>query len=215
MVQAIVFDLDGVLIDSEPLWLRVRRAVVAEFGGRWSDEADHRLLGMNTAEWSAYLADDLGVGVPAPRVADIVIDRMAQQYRAHLPVIDGAAETVRALHAAGFPLALASSSPARLIAAAVDALGVADAFHVLVSSDEVEHGKPAPDVYLAAVQRLGARPEVTAAVEDSPNGMRAAIAAGLTLLALPGDGAPDAVPPGARVLTDIRELTPSLVRALE
>jgi HAD superfamily hydrolase (TIGR01509 family) len=214
MVQAIVFDLDGVLIDSEPVWLQVRREVVAEFGGRWSDEADHRLLGMNTAEWSAYLADELGVRLPARRVAEVVIDRMAQRYRDHLPVIDGAPETVTALREAGFPLALASSSPSRLITTAVDALGVAAAFDALVSSDEVAHGKPAPDVYRTAVQRLGADPDVTAAVEDSPNGMLAAVAAGLTLIAVPGASARDAVPSGGHVLFSVRELTPAFVRSL-
>jgi HAD superfamily hydrolase (TIGR01509 family) len=121
---------------------------------------------------------------------------------------------VTRLHSSGFPLALASSSPRRLIEAAIDALGLASSFGVLVSSDEVARGKPAPDVYRAAVERLASTASDTAAVEDSPSGMRSALAAGLALVALPAQAARHAVPAEAYVASDITELTPELMRTL-
>lgn len=212
MARAVVFDLDGVLIDSEPVWLRVRRGVVAEFGGTWTEDADHALLGMNTGEWARYLADELGVRLPAPRVAEIVIARMQAEYRRSLPVIDGAAQVVEALARDGLPLALASSSPRPLIEVAVAALGVSGAFGATVSSDEVARGKPAPDVYLAAAERIGVPPADCAAVEDSPNGIRSAAAAGMAVFAIPSS--PDAgLPDGVRVVPDVRAVTPAAVRA--
>ncbi len=213
MAGAVVFDLDGVLIDSEPFWLRIRREVVAEFGGTWRDDADHRLLGMNTSEWAAYLVDELGVRLTAGEVARIVIERMKAAYASGPPEIDGAAVTVRALGDAGLPLAVASSSPRTLIEAVVGALGLADTFRVLVSSDEVEHGKPAPDVYLTAVERLGVPVDTCAAVEDSPNGIRAAVAAGLAVLAIPADRTAE-VPDGVRVLQRVEDVTPELIASL-
>jgi HAD superfamily hydrolase (TIGR01509 family) len=216
VARGVVFDLDGVLIDSEPVWLRVRRAVVAEFGGGWTDEADHRLLGMNTIEWARYLADDLGVQLPPERVAAVVIERMQAAYRRDVPVVDGGAGVVRTLHDDGFRLGLASSSPRPLIDAAVTALGLSDVFVATVSSDEVERGKPAPDVYLAAAERIGVPPQDCAAVEDSPNGIRSAVAAGMAVFAVPaspeGRAAAEDAGGDVRVVGGIRDVTPAAVR---
>src|ERR1700749_1966564 len=114
MIDAVVFDLDGVLIDSEPVWEEVRRALVAERGGNWAADAQNRLMGMSTPEWARYLSEDLGVGLPPGEVASIVVDRMAARYREHLPLLRGSVEAVRRL-AARWPLGLASSAPAVLI----------------------------------------------------------------------------------------------------
>lgn len=211
-----MFDMDGVLIDSEPVWERVRRKFVAEHGGRWADDAQDRLMGMSTAEWSAYLRADLGVALPPPRVAELVIAGMAAEYQAHLPLLPGAVEAVRSL-AGRWPLAVASSSPKSLIGTVLEAAGVASAFAATVSSEEVSQGKPAPDVYLEAASRLGVPAPSCAAVEDSSNGLRSAVAAGMAVIAVPRPEYPPAADAlqGARVvLSSLTELTVGVVAGL-
>ena len=143
-----MFDLDGVLIDSEPVWEQVRREVVAEHSGHWAPDAQQRLMGMSTGEWARYLSEDLGVGLPPDRIAALVIERMAARYTEHLPLMPGAVEAVRKL-AARWPLGLASSSPPSLIDTVLDAAGLRELFVTTLSTEQVAHGKPAPDIYLA------------------------------------------------------------------
>lgn len=184
MVQAVVFDLDGVLIDSEPVWERVRRAYVDEVGGRWLPDSQRRLMGMSTAEWSAYLASDLHVGRPAETVARQIIERMADAYAADLPLLPDAVEVVRRL-ADRWPLGLASSSPRTLVDEVLRDAGLTGAFRATRSTEEERHGKPAPDVYRSVAAALGADPRRCVAVEDSSNGLRSAGAAGLIVVAVP------------------------------
>src|SRR6266566_1779156 len=191
MIEAVVFDLDGVLIDSEPVWEEVRRGLVAERGGRWAPDAQRRLMGMSTQEWARYLSEDLGVGLPPGEVAALVVDRMAARYRERIPFLPGAVEAVHRL-AARWPLGLASSAPAVLI-------------------ETVLHGKPAPDIYLTVTARLGAPPSSSAAVEDSSNGLRSAAAAGLHVIAIPHPEYPpdpDALALASLVLPTLAALTP-------
>ncbi len=183
-VEAVVFDLDGVLIDSEPEWEQVRRQFVLEKGGRWPEEAQSRLMGMSTAEWAHYLSEDLGVGRPDADVAESVIDRMAERYCRDLPLMPGALDAVDRL-GGRWKLGLASSSPRRLIDLFLSLSGRPGAFSVTVSADEVARGKPAPDVYLAATEGLGVAAGRCLAVEDSTNGVRAAVAAGLHCVVVP------------------------------
>src|SRR3984957_20145466 len=216
MIKAVVFDMDGVLIDSEPVWERVRRKFVADHGGRWPDDAQDRLMGMSTAEWSAYMSEDFGLQMLPPRVAELVIAAMAAEYRAHLPLLPGAVGAVREL-SARWRLAVASSAPKSLIEAVLDASGLRPAFDASVSSEEVTRGKPFPDVYLEATARLGVPPERCAAVEDSSNGLRSAAAAGLTVIAVPRPEyppAPDALGQARVVLGSLTELTTAVVAAL-
>jgi HAD superfamily hydrolase (TIGR01509 family) len=217
MIEAVVFDMDGVLIDSEPVWERVRRRFVADHGGRWADDTQDRLMGMSTAEWSAYLASDLGVTGLTPRqVAERVITAMAGEYSRHLPLLPGAIGAVRAL-AARWPLAVASSSPRSLIETVLAAADLESAFAAIVSSEEVPRGKPAPDVYLAAADRLSAAPTACAGVEDSSNGLRAAVAAGLTVIAIPRPEYPpaaDALAAARLILPSLTVLTPDTIEAL-
>jgi HAD superfamily hydrolase (TIGR01509 family) len=218
MPDAVVFDLDGVLVDSEPVWERVRRQVVAEHGGRWADDAQDRLMGMSTPEWAAYLADELGVGRPPGEVADLVLDRMAQRYAADgVPVLPGADDALRRL-AARWPLGLASSSARRLIDVVLAETGWDALFAARVSTEEVPRGKPAPDCYLTAAALLGVDPARCVAVEDSSNGLRAASAAGMAVIAVPRPEyppAPDALAAAVTVLTHLDELTPGTIeRAL-
>jgi HAD superfamily hydrolase (TIGR01509 family) len=216
LIEAVVFDMDGVLIDSEPVWERVRRAFVADHGGRWPDDAQDRLMGMSTGEWSAYLSADLGVGLTPREVADGVIAAMAAAYEDHLPLLPGAVDTVRAF-AARWPLAVASSSPRSLIDTVLDVAGLRAAFAAAVSSEEVPRGKPAPDVYDEAVARLGVPATACAAVEDSSNGLRSAAAAGLAVIAIPRPEyppAPDAVALARLIVDSLTDLTPEAVASL-
>jgi HAD superfamily hydrolase (TIGR01509 family) len=216
MIPAVVFDLDGVIIDTEPVWERVRRQFVADHGGHWPDDAQSRLMGMSTPEWAAYLAEEAGVDLPPERIAVEVIERMAQEYRTGLPLIPGAVDAVRRI-AGHWPLAVASSSPKKLIDTVLEFAGIADAFEAAVSSEEVPNGKPAPDVYLEAARRLGVKPTRCAAIEDSSNGLRSAAAAGMWVIAVPRPEyppAPDALALAAVTLADIRELTPDVIAAL-
>jgi HAD superfamily hydrolase (TIGR01509 family) len=216
VIEAIVFDMDGVLIDSEPVWERVRRKFVADHGGRWAQDAQDRMMGMSTAEWSAYMSEDFGLHLPPPQVAELVIAAMAAEYQAHLPLLPGAVEAVRSL-SARWPLAVASSAPKSLIEAVLDASALRPAFAAAVSSEEVTRGKPAPDVYLEATKRLGVPPAASAAVEDSSNGLRSAAAAGLTVIAVPRPEYPpaeDAIKQARVVLGSLTSLTPEVVAAL-
>ncbi|MEU4565692.1 HAD family phosphatase [Micromonospora sp. NPDC023956] len=213
MTDAVVFDLDGVIVDSEPVWEEVRRAYVATHGGAWQPDTQRRLMGMSTGEWSRHLSDDLGVDRTAEQVAAEVVGEMARRYAERVPLIDGADDVVRRL-AARWPLGLASSSPTRLIAAALAATGLSDTFGATLSTEETAHGKPAPDVYLAVAARLGVEPGRCVAVEDSSNGVRSAAAAGMRVVAVP-HGAypldPDAERLAAVVLPSIAALTPDVV----
>ena len=208
MIQAMIFDLDGVLIDSERTWDEVRRAVVAAHGGQWKPEATRVMQGMSTPEWARYLVEDLGAALTPDRIATTVIDEMAERYAAGPPVLPGAEATVRAV-AARYPVAIASSSPPVLIAAFLDATGLTELVPVAVSSEQVGAGKPAPDVYLAAARHLGVPAEACAAVEDTTNGLRAALAAGMTVYAMPNPHFPPDPDVLARVdvvLTEIADL---------
>ncbi len=216
MIEAVVFDLDGVLIDSEPVWERVRRELVAEHGGQWAPDAQSRLMGMSTPEWARYLSEDLGVGLSPDEVAAMVIDRMAASYRERVPLLPGAVEAVRRL-AARWPLALASSAPAVLIEIVLESAGLRPYFAVTMSAEQVPHGKPAPDIYLAVAARLGYPPPGCAAIEDSSNGIRSAAAAGLRAIAIPRPQYPPdpaALATAGLVLPGLADLTPDAVAAL-
>jgi HAD superfamily hydrolase (TIGR01509 family) len=208
VVDAVVFDLDGVLVDSEPVWEQVRRGYVAESGGRWQPDSQQRLMGMSTQEWARYLSEELGVGRDPDRVAADVVDRMALRYDEELPLLPGAVEAVRRA-AARWPLGLASSSPRRLIDTVLTVAGLTDLFAATVSTEEVPRGKPAPDVYLAVAAKLGVLPGACAAIEDSSNGLRSAHAAGMRVVAAPRPEyppAPDALALADRLVTSLDEL---------
>ncbi|GAA0544776.1 HAD family hydrolase [Actinomadura livida] len=215
-VQAIVFDLDGVLIDSEPMWEEVRRAYVADRGGRWLPDTQERLMGMSTNEWADYLATDLIDGVTAEQVAYEVIDQMLQRYEEELPLLPGAEDAVRRM-ADYRPLGLASSSPRALIELVLGKLGVAGLFRATVSTEEVDRGKPEPDGYLAVAAQLGVSGGDCVAIEDSANGIRSAHAAGMTVIAIPRPAhppAPDALALAAHVADGLDEVTPDLVAVI-
>ncbi|GAB1693188.1 HAD family hydrolase [Krasilnikovia sp. M28-CT-15] len=215
-IAAVVFDLDGVIIDTEGVWEEVRRGYVAEHGRAFLPDSQQRMMGMSTGEWSRHLSQEVGVGRTPQEVADDVLGRMAQRYAGALPLIPGAVAAVRRL-GERFPLALASSSARILIDQVLATAGLTDAFRVTLSTEEVDRGKPAPDVYLAAARRLGLAPGDCAAVEDSSNGLRAAAAAGLAVVAVPHGGyppAPDALALASLVVDDLDDLTAEAIAKL-
>jgi len=216
-VRAVVFDLDGVLIDSEPVWEEVRRAFVADHGGQWRPDTQDRLMGMSTEEWAEYLGGELIGGLNAEYVAYEVVDRMSRRYAEKLPLMPGATEAVRRL-AEDWTLGLSSSSPRALIDLVLGRIGVASLFKATVSTEEVDRGKPAPDGYLSVARKIEVPPELCAAIEDSSNGLRSASAAGMRVIAVPHPRyppAPDALALAAYVAKGLDDVTPAVVSNLE
>ena len=216
MPEAVVFDLDGVLLDSEQLWTESKHELVRESGGRWREDAPTAMMGMSSREWSRYMRDELDVDMDVDEINRAVVGRMEERYREHLPLLPGAAEAVRSLHRR-WPLALASSANREIIDFALDVAGLAGEFSATVSSEEVQRGKPAPDVYLEAAHRLGVQADRCIAIEDSGNGMRSAAAAGMAVIAVPNQQYPpddDALALAAARVDTLVELTPELVERL-
>jgi HAD superfamily hydrolase (TIGR01509 family) len=215
-IAAVVFDLDGVIVDSEHVWDDVREELVRERGGRWHERAQADMMGMSSTEWSRYMHDVIGLAEAPAEINAEVVRRMQARYADELPLIPGAVEAVEAL-ARRFRLGLASSSNRPLIDAVLAQAGLDDLFEVTVSSEEVPRGKPAPDVYLEAARRLGVPPSLCAAVEDSANGIRAARAAGMRVIAVPNPRYPppaDALALASAVLDSPSHLTPEAVAGL-
>jgi len=213
VIEAVVFDLDGVLLDSEEIWDRAREELARERGGRWHEQAQRDMMGMSSTEWSRYMADVIGLPEPPEEINREVVRRLTELYREELPAIAGAREAVERL-AARWPLGLASSSNRELIDLALELLGVEHLFTATVSSEEVARGKPAPDVYLEAARRLGVDPTTAAAVEDSHNGILSAKAAGMRVIAIPNAHFPpdgDALAAADVVLDSLAELTAEAV----
>jgi HAD superfamily hydrolase (TIGR01509 family) len=213
VIEAVIFDLDGVLLDSEQVWDEAREQLAKERGGRWHENAQRDMMGMSSPEWSRYMHDVIGLPEPPEEISREVVERMMKLYREHLPVVPGAREAVDRL-AVRWPLGLASSSNRELIDLALELLGVEHLFKATVSSEEVARGKPAPDVYLEAARRLGVEPTHAAAIEDSENGIRAAKGAGIRVIAIPNPHFPpaeDALTQADILLRSLDELTPEVV----
>jgi HAD superfamily hydrolase (TIGR01509 family) len=213
VIEAVIFDLDGVLLDSEQVWDEAREQLAKERGGRWHENAQRDMMGMSSLEWSRYMHDVIGLPEPPEEISREVVERLASLYREHLPVLPGAREAVERL-ALRWPLGLASSSNRELIDLVLELMGVAHLFRATVSSEEVPRGKPAPDVYLEAARRLGVDPTQAAAIEDSENGIRAAKAAGMRVLAIPNEQFPppeEALAQADVVLESLAELTAEAV----
>jgi HAD superfamily hydrolase (TIGR01509 family) len=210
VIDAVVFDLDGVILDTEELWNEVREGLAHEHGGRWSETAQADMMGMSSSEWSRYMHDVVGLAEPPEEINSEVVRRMLDRYTQRLPLIEGAVEAAQRI-ARQWPLGLASSSNRELIDRALEASGLARFFRATVSSEEVERGKPAPDVYLEAARRLRVEPTRCGAVEDSTNGIRSAHAAGMLVVAIPNPAFPpsdDALALASVVLESIKKLEP-------
>ena len=205
VIRAVVFDLDGVLLDSERLWDQARREVTIQHNGHWRADATAAMLGMSSVEWSRYMRDNLGVDLPPDQIVDLVVADLLERYRRGLPLLPGAIAAVRRI-GQRWPLALASSAGRPVIDTVLAIAGLQHEFQATVSSEEVPRGKPAPDVYLEATRRLGQPPGACAAVEDSASGIRSALAAGLHVVAIPNRD----YPPPASVLAKTQLVIDSL-----
>ncbi len=213
MIHAVVFDLDGLLLDSEQVWDEAREQLAHERGGRWHPQAQRDMMGMSSPEWSRYMHDRIGLADPPEEISAEVVRRLEARYRERLPLLPGAVEAVERL-AARWPLGLASSSNRELIDLALEESGLARFFRASVSSEEVARGKPAPDVYLEAARRVGVAAVRCAAIEDSHNGIRSAKAAGMRVVAIPNPRfppGPEALTEADVVLKSLAELTPEAV----
>jgi HAD superfamily hydrolase (TIGR01509 family) len=211
VIDAVVFDLDGVILDTEEVWDEVREGLARERGGRWSERAQADMMGMSSTEWSRYMHDVVGLAERPEEISREVVRRMLDRYAKRLPLIEGAVEAVERI-AADWPLGLASSSNRELIDRALEVSGLAQHFRATVSSEEVERGKPAPDVYFEVARRLEVEPTRCAAVEDSTNGIRSAHAAGMYVVAIPNPAFPppdDALALASVVVDSITKLEPA------
>jgi HAD superfamily hydrolase (TIGR01509 family) len=215
-MAAVVFDLDGVIVDSEHVWNEARMQLAEERGGLWHPGAQRAMMGMSSTEWSRYMHEVIELPEPPEEISAEVVRRLSAIYRRELPLIPGAVAAVRRL-AARFPLGLASSSNRELIDLVLDLAGIADCFQATVSSEEVARGKPAPNVYLETARLLELPPEDCAAVEDSHNGILSARRAGMRVIAIPNPRYPpeeEALAEADLVLRSAKELTPALVERL-
>jgi HAD superfamily hydrolase (TIGR01509 family) len=215
MIEAVIFDLDGVLIDSERAWASAREQLVRERGGAWRSDAVRAMMGMSTPEWSRYMHEELDVAMAPEEIAHEVVRRVERLYRDHLPLMPGAHDAVASLSSV-WRLGLASSADRAIIELVLDLADMRGLFAATVSSEEVARGKPAPDVYLQAARGVGAEPSRCAAVEDSTNGLRAAQAAGMFVIALPNRDFPptdEALRSADVIIESLKELGPELERA--
>jgi HAD superfamily hydrolase (TIGR01509 family) len=215
MTAAVVFDLDGVLIDSEQVWARAREQLARERGGRYSAQAELDMMGMSSVEWSRYMHDVVGLPEPPEEISAEVVRRLEAIYREELPLVEGAVEAVRRT-AERWPLGLASSSNRELIDLVLELSELGRYFAATVSSEEVARGKPNPDVYLETAQRLDADPARCTAIEDSEPGIRSAKAAGMRVVAIPNPAYPpadEALAAADVVLSSLADLDPEAISA--
>lgn len=204
------------LVDSEGAWDAARRAIVSECGGNWKPQATRAMMGMSAPEWSRYVRDELGVALAPEEISERVVERLLAVYERELPLIPGAVEAVKRM-AARWPVGLASSANREVIDAVLAGSGLAGVFGATVSGEEVARGKPAPDIYLEAARRLGVDPARSAAVEDSTNGLRAAAAAAMLVIAYPNQEfppEPDALGLAAVALDSLDDLSPEMLARL-
>jgi HAD superfamily hydrolase (TIGR01509 family) len=216
VIEAVVFDLDGVLLDTEELWDEARRKLAEERGGRWHEGAQKAMMGMSSTEWSRYMHDEIGLAESPEEISEEVVRRLEALYRERLPLIPGALDAVVRL-APRWQLGVASSSNRPLIDLFLELTGTADLFGATVSSEEVARGKPAPDVYAEAARRLGVEAVRAVAIEDSENGIRSAAGAGMSVIVVPNAAFPPSADALARadvVLDSIEELRPEVVENL-
>jgi HAD superfamily hydrolase (TIGR01509 family) len=215
-VEAVIFDLDGLLVDSEAVWDDVRKRFTEERGGTWHEGAQRDMMGMSSVEWSRYVRDRLGVDMEPEEISMAVADGVVEVYRQNLPLLPGAAEAVKSL-ANEWPLGLASSSNRHVIDLVLELAKIAEDFQATVSSEEVGAGKPAPDVYLEAAKRLGKEAAACVAIEDSTNGIKSADGAGMAVIAVPNQDfppEPEALESADVTLESLTEVTPETVRRL-
>jgi HAD superfamily hydrolase (TIGR01509 family) len=216
-IDTVIFDLDGVILDTELVWHTVRRDFALAHGGHWDEHDQPVVMGANSLQWAAYMRETSGIPLSDREIYEGIIQGLRDWYARDLPLIPGVREAIAGL-APYYRLGVASSSPRELIEYALVLAGLRELLGTVVSSDEVARGKPAPDVYREACARLGTSPRRSAAVEDSSSGIQAAAAAGLAVIAIPNRE----FPPSSQtlrladiVLGSIAELSVGVIVSLE
>ncbi|RMF82110.1 MAG: HAD family phosphatase [Chloroflexi bacterium] len=204
--KAIIFDMDGLLVDSEPVWAIAEEALLKSYGKQYDEDIQKQLIGLGTKEFLTRMAAAYGIDAPFETLRADVIRRMQVLIPQHVVPQPGAVELIKHTSQRGIPRAIASSSPMPVIEAVLSSLAWCDIFATRCSGEEVEHSKPAPDVYLLAAQRLGVAPSDCLALEDSPTGARAAVAAGMTCYAVPDLS--------HSTMSDFAEITPHVFASL-
>lgn len=184
MIEAIIFDMDGLLIDSEPCWDEARRIMANEVGVDWNKDDHKAVMGVSTHEWVSYMKKRLSLEIEDKELEERIISNMRQIYSERIPFLPGALETVT-LASSNYPTGLASGSPQGLIDTVTSDPGLQGKFQVILSGDNFEKGKPAPDIYLAAAKHLQVEPEKCVCLEDSGNGILAGKNAGMKVIAVP------------------------------
>lgn len=202
---SIVFDMDGVIVDSEPLWVRARKDLVREANGRWIPEAETAMMGISSDRWSAYMRDQLALDMSAERIREEVIRRMIDLYRESVPLIPGAREAIETI-SERWRVGVASGSDRVLLDTVLTNSGLGSHFAATVSAEDVAEGKPSPLIYQEACRRLGAGPSACVAIEDSGSGIASALAAGMKVIAVPRPG----FEPGAEILNRATVVLPDL-----
>lgn len=215
-IRAVIFDLDGVLIDSEICWQRAREGFAAERGGVWTEALQYEAMGTGTDHWLGLMQRHLAPHTDVQTIYDTILARMREEYTRRLPLRDGAVATVRSL-AGHCPLALASGAPTPLIDHAMTVSGLGEHMTTIVYGDTIQRGKPAPDIYLEGLRRLGVRASEAVGVEDSANGLAALRAAGLWAIAAPAPGfdlPADVLATADDRIDHLADLTPERIAAL-
>ena len=180
---AVLWDMDGTLVDTEPYWIEEETVLVTEYGGSWTEEDAHSLVGNELITSANYIRDVGGVPLPAEEIIDRLLERVILRVQEHMPWRPGARELLAELRAQGVPCALVTMSYQSLAQAVVATLPD-DSFRTVVAGDDVTHGKPHPEPYLTAAERLGVTPGRCVAIEDSLTGVSSAEAAGVPVLAV-------------------------------
>ena len=184
VLGAVLFDMDGTLVDTEPFWIAAEYALVAAHGGQWSDEHAHQLVGGALLDSAAYIRDHGSVRLTPAEIVDELLVQVIAAAKEDAPFRPGVHALLHSLRAADVPCAMVTMSYQSLAHAVATQLGP-DVFDVVVCGDQVVHGKPHPEPYLTAAARLGVDPAHCVAIEDSPTGIASAVAAGCVVLAVP------------------------------
>ena len=216
MIEAVIFDLDGVLLESEEVWDEVREKLTHDLGGQWHANASRDMMGMSSPEWSTYMHDVLGIDLTPSQINEETVRRMELVYEQELPLIPGANDAVSRM-AEQWPLGLASSSNRPLIDKVLEVSNLSAYFQATVSSEEVPRGKPQPDVFLAVARIMKVDPARCAAIEDSHTGTQSAHAAGMAVVLMPNRSFPpgeDSMVLADAVIHDLSELTVELIARL-